>query len=65
MFEGLSIDAKSAAALQQAVQNGRLSHAVILEGADAETRKAAAKELAQAIVCTGEVPPCGVCRAWC
>ena len=63
MFEGLSIDAKIAAALQQAVQNGRLSHAVILEGADAETRKAAAKELAQAIVCTGEVPPCGVCRS--
>ncbi|MBQ7597690.1 MAG: hypothetical protein IJU56_03825 [Clostridia bacterium] len=63
MLEGLSVDPKSAAALQQAVQSGRLSHAVILEGADAETRKLAATQLAKAIVCTGDRPPCGVCRA--
>lgn len=63
MFEGLSIDAKSARALESAVQSGRLSHAVLLEGGDAETRLAAAKELARAIVCTGEEKPCGHCRA--
>ena len=63
MFEGLSIDAKCADALRLAVQKGRLSHAVVLEGADAETRLAAAKQLAGAIVCTGGEKPCGVCRA--
>ncbi len=63
MFEGLSVDALCAEALTGAVNGGRLSHAVILEGGDAETRRLAALALAKAIVCTGTPKPCGVCRA--
>ena len=63
MFEGCSIDKRCAEALSSAVRSGRLSHAVILEGGDDGTRFSVAKILAAALVCTGEEPPCGVCRA--
>ena len=63
MFEGLAVDALCAEALKKAVNSGRLSHAVILEGGDPETRKKAANRLAGAIVCSGEEKPCGLCRA--
>ena len=63
MFESLRIDPRAADALQNGVRQRRLPHAVLLEGADSETRFQAAKELAQAIVCTKSEPPCGLCRA--
>jgi len=62
MFESLAVDPKTAAAIDLAVQENRLPHAVILEGGDEKTRLAAARELACALVCTGEGHrPCGVC----
>ena len=44
-----------------AVKSGKLSHALILEGSDDESRFLAAKEIASAIMCEGEAKPCGVC----
>ena len=62
MFESLAVDPKTAAAIDLAVPDNRLPHAGILEGGDEETRHAAAKEIACALVCTGAGhKPCGVC----
>lgn len=44
-----------------ALKAGRLSHAVVFEGGDADTRIALAKYTAAALVCPGENPPCGEC----
>lgn len=61
MFNSIGINEKCKEDLTAAVKNGRLSHAVILEGADEEKRLLAAKELAAAILCHGENKPCGAC----
>ena len=61
MFNNIGISEKIIDDLTAAVKNGRLSHAIILEGADEEKRLLAAKELAMAILCTGEDKPCGIC----
>ena len=62
MFEQLAVDKKTAAAIDAAVQSGRLPHALILEGADEATRLAAAQEIACALVCEDSgKKPCGVC----
>lgn len=62
MFEQLAVDRKTAAAIDEAVQRGRLPHALILEGGDEATRLAAAQEIACALVCESSgVKPCGVC----
>ncbi len=44
-----------------AVSSGKLSHALILEGSDDESRFLAATEIASAIMCEGNQKPCGVC----
>ena len=61
MFDNIGINEKCKNDLTAALNNGRLSHAVILEGADEEKRLLAAKELAAAILCSGENKPCGLC----
>lgn len=62
MFEHLAVDPGTAQAISLAVQENRLPHALILEGSDEETRLAAAKELAMALVCeSAGQKPCGVC----
>lgn len=63
MFENLPIGDECARRLSSAVNSGKLSHAVILDGASEQTRRQTALCLAQAIVCTGENKPCGVCPA--
>lgn len=63
MFNGIKIDLKCAKELESAVISKKLSHAVILEGADAETRLLAAKELAKALLCKSETKPCNVCSS--
>lgn len=61
MFEDLNISEKCSKELENAIKQGRLSHAVILEGADEETRLSASKELAKAIVCRASQKPCNNC----
>lgn len=61
MFKDIAISEKTKEDLAAAVNNGRLSHAVILEGADEEKRLLTAKELAKAILCTADNKPCGIC----
>ena len=62
MFEGLTVSESFKNKMESAVQSGRLSHALILEGSDSETRLSAAKEIAKAIVCTSDgEKPCGIC----
>lgn len=62
MFEGLAVSESFKNKMESAVQSGRLSHALILEGSDGETRLSAAKEIAKAIVCTSDSEkPCGKC----
>lgn len=62
MFEGIAVSDSFKNRMESAVQSGRLSHALILEGGDSETRLSAAKEIAKAIVCTSDGDkPCGKC----
>ena len=62
MFEQLAVDPHTRRAIDDAVQQNRLPHALILEGGDDETRLAAACEIAMALVCESAGPkPCGVC----
>lgn len=44
-----------------AINSGRLSHAIILEGSDDESRFSAATDIASALMCESESKPCGVC----
>lgn len=63
MFENLNIDKRCKEEIENAVKNSKLSHAVILEGADEKTRYEAAREIAKALVCSGESEkPCDICR---
>ena len=62
MFEQLAVDPHVARAIDDAVQQNRLPHALILEGGDDETRFAAARQIAQALVCeSAGKKPCGIC----
>lgn len=63
MFEGLNINNRCAVQIENCIQSGTLSHAVILEGSDVNTRLLAAKQIAKALVCSGEKKPCGNCRS--
>lgn len=63
MFEGLNFDFVRKSEISHAINTASFPHAVIFEGSDEETRLSAAKEVAKALVCTGEEKPCGVCRS--
>ncbi len=51
------------ALLRQAVTTGRLGHAYLFTGPKGVGKGTLAQALAQAVLCTGDVPPCGRCRA--
>ena len=62
-FEELGLNEAVAKRLSEAVNGGRLSHAIILEGGSAADRHAAAMTVANALVCSGRgAKPCGVCK---
>lgn len=48
--------------IRDIANGGRLPQAVLVEGQNISFRDASADFLAAAVVCTGEVKPCGVCR---
>ena len=61
MFDNLKVTASFKNSIDSALKSGKLSHAVMLEGSDDETRFLAAKEIAMALMCQEESSPCGVC----
>lgn len=61
MFENLKVTESFRASVGFALSSGKLSHALILEGSDDETRFEAAKEIASALMCQSDTPPCKVC----
>ncbi len=61
MFYDLKVTDSFKNSISVAVKSGKLSHALILEGSDDETRFLAAKEIAAALMCSEEDKPCGVC----
>lgn len=61
MFEELKITDSFKSSITCALSAGTLSHALILEGANDETRFAAAKEIAKALLCRNGNEPCGIC----
>ncbi len=63
VFEGLAVTEKFRNSVTAAVTSSRLSHGIILEGSDENTREQCAKIIASAILCTGENKPCGKCLA--
>ena len=63
MFENIAVIPSFKNAVTSAVASGKLSHALIFEGATADIRTSAAKETAMAILCKGENKPCGSCTS--
>lgn len=63
MFENLSVNETFSSQIQTAFNGGRLSHALIFEGSCEETRLDAALRLAKAVLCKGNLRPCGVCNS--
>lgn len=63
MFENLSVKTDFKNQIETAFKCGRLSHALIFEGASEETRFKTAHELAKAVLCKSELKPCGVCSS--
>ncbi len=53
---------KAIASLKLAVQNGRLSHAYLLTGPPRVGKHTLALDVARAVNCVGDAPPCGDCR---
>jgi len=51
------------ALLRRAVMTGRLGHAYLFTGPAGVGKGTLAQALAQAVLCTGDAPPCGRCRA--
>lgn len=62
MFNDLKVTDSFRNSISLALKNGRLSHALIIEGSDDETRFAVAKEIAAAIMCESSMKPCGICQ---
>jgi len=61
-FGDINISTNVKQALSDAVDFGRLSHAIILEGESPQVRLSLARLIAKAAVCTGEGErPCGKC----
>ena len=63
MFENIDVIPSFKSAVSSAVASGKLSHALIFEGSSQEIRLSAAKETAKAILCKGDIRPCGNCSA--
>ncbi|MBO5937418.1 MAG: hypothetical protein J6Q79_07410 [Clostridia bacterium] len=63
MFENIAVIPSFRNAVSSAVASGKISHALIFEGASSDIRISAAKETAMAILCKGETKPCKVCSA--
>ena len=63
MFENIAVIPSFKSAVSSAVSSGKLSHALIFEGASEELRFAAAKETAKAVLCHSDKKPCGNCNS--
>lgn len=61
MFEKLNVTPSFNNSITVALQKGMLSHALIIEGGNSDIRLSAAKEIAKAVLCQGEIKPCGIC----
>lgn len=61
-MSGFDFDSSTVSALNSLESNGRIPHAIIIEGSDSEKTLAAAKFLSMYAVCTAEQKPCGVCN---
>lgn len=55
-------DSRTVSVLSSLETNGRIPHAIIIEGSDREKTLAAAKFLSMYAVCTSEQKPCAVCN---
>ena len=63
MFENIAVIPSFKNAVSSAIASGKLSHALIFEGASAQVRLSAAKETAMAILCSGDNKPCKSCSS--
>ncbi len=63
MFEDINIAPALKNRLKSALDASRLSHALILEGSDEETRINVAKAIAMHLLCKGDSKPCAVCSS--
>ena len=63
VFEKLDFENRIKNEISNSINQNIFPQAVILEGSNAVLRLAAAKEIAAALVCTGEKKPCGLCKS--
>ena len=61
MFENVNVTSSFKKSITSALSQGRLSHAVILEGGNADDCINTAKQIAAYLQCTASHKPCGVC----
>ena len=61
MFESLNVNDSFRKSIESAVSSKKLSHAVIIEGKDDNTRFSVAKEITKAVLCIGNKKPCNSC----
>ncbi len=61
VFEGIKASVQFKSSITAALHSGTLSHALILEGSDSDSRLQAAKEIAMAVLCENENKPCKAC----
>lgn len=63
MFENIAVIPSFKNAVSSAIASGKLSHALIFEGASSQIRLSAAKETAMAILCKDNNKPCNSCSS--
>ncbi|MGN0448264.1 MAG: ATP-binding protein [Acutalibacteraceae bacterium] len=63
MFENIKATEAFKNSISTALKSGKLSHALILQGSDENSRLTAAKEIAAYILCHSDNKPCGECKA--
>lgn len=63
MFENIAVIPSFKNAVSSAIASGKLSHALIFEGASSQIRLSAAKETAKAILCKDNNKPCNSCSS--
>ena len=60
-FESFSLQGSQVSLLYHQLQQGSLSHAILIHGISGAGKKTLAMLLAQGLLCRGKNPPCGTC----
>lgn len=63
MLENITMNEQARITISRFFSTRRIPHAIIIEGTSCENRMKAALEISKAMLCEGEVIPCGGCKS--